>query len=44
MVLVCHVISKDHVIKGDVIFRQELIKIGYHPVKLVVIGTLGVEI
>ena len=33
VVLVFYVISKDHVIKGDVIFRQEPIKVGYHLVK-----------
>ena len=34
IILVCHMISQDHVIKDDVTYRQEPIKLGgYHFVK-----------
>ena len=33
MILFFHGISEEHVIKGLWLFRYELIKIGYHPVK-----------
>ena len=34
MILVCHVVLQDYVIKGSLEFYwQEAIKVGYHPVK-----------
>ena len=33
VVLVCHVILQNHVIKGRSPHRQESIKVGYHPTK-----------
>ena len=33
IILICHVISQDHLIKDDATSRQELIKVRYHSVK-----------
>ena len=44
MVLVCHVISQDYMIKGHVTVLARAPKVSYHPAKLSSIGNLIVEI